>query len=159
MNFKLVVQNMLTAAIGTNGKEAGAGGFVAVIGTIITSYLGGWDSALKILIFLMLLDYSTGVLGAFKSRTLNSDIMFWGGIRKGVVLLVVAMSVMADELVSGGTPVFRTLALYFYSGREGLSVVENVGILGVPLPAALTKFLEQLQNKGGGEANANKKTE
>lgn len=45
MNFKMVVSNLAAAAVGTNGKEAGAGGFVAIVATIVTSYLGGWDSA------------------------------------------------------------------------------------------------------------------
>lgn len=107
----------------------------------------------------MLLDYFTGLLGAIKTHTVNSDVMFWGGIRKGVVLIVVALSVMADQMVGNGSPIFRTLALYFYSGREGLSVVENIGILGVPLPAALTTFLEQLKQKGGADEDANKKPE
>lgn len=149
MNFKIITSNLMAALLGVNEKEAGIGGVIAILGTVITSFLGGWDAPLRILLFLMLLDYITGVLGAYKARTLNSDVMFWGGIRKGVVLFVIAMSVMIDEMLSDGAPIFRTLALYFYSGREGLSVLENIGNLGVPLPTGLKKVLEQIQQKGG----------
>lgn len=139
---------LLTAVLGSNGREVATGGIVAALGTFASLYLGGWDVALKLLIFLMIADYITGVLGAIKSKSMNSDIMFWGGVRKGIVLMVIAIASMCDQWVGSNDPIFRTLALYFYVGREGLSVVENIGIIGVPLPVALTQFLEQLQEKG-----------
>ncbi|NTZ20947.1 holin [Paenibacillus sp. JMULE4] len=142
---------VITAAAGDTKGETAIGGVVAFIGLIASQYLGGWDTALKVLVFLMIADYISGLLGAVKTKTVNSEIMFWGGIRKGVVLGVIALAVLLDELIGGEVPVFRTIALYFYSGREGLSVVENLGVLGVPLPPALTKFLEQLQQKGDGQ--------
>ncbi|NTX58887.1 phage holin family protein, partial [Myxococcus sp. CA039A] len=92
--------------------------------------------------------YISGLLGAVKTKTVNSEIMFWGGVRKVVILAVVALAVMLDQLVGNDAPVFRTLALYFYVGREGLSIVENLGILAVPLPGFVGKVLAQLQEKG-----------
>jgi toxin secretion/phage lysis holin len=97
----------------------------------------------------MFADYVTGVLAAMRNKNVNSEIMFWGGIRKAIILLVVLLAAQLDQLVGGQDPVFRTMTLYFYVGREGLSVVENLGIIGVPLPSAITKFLEQLKQKGG----------
>lgn len=129
-------------------KEKLISSAIAVAGTLIGVYLGGWDIALKILVFCMIADYVTGLLGAIRARTVDSEVMFWGGVRKGVIFLVIALAVMLDEFLGNQTPVFRMLALYFYIGREGLSIVENLGILGVPLPGFITKVLGQLQDKG-----------
>lgn len=154
MSAKEIGLTLLTAATGANSREASLGGFVATVGTSLTAALGGWDMALKLLIFLMLADYATGILGAIRTGTLNSEVMFWGGVRKGVVLGVIMLAVVADQFIGSDAPVFRTLAIYFYAGREGLSVVENLGPLGVPLPEGFVKFLEQLQDKGSGKGGA-----
>lgn len=151
MSIKAIGMTLLTAAVGNTGKEAGLGGFIAAAGTSLTAALGGWDVALRLLVWLMVADYVTGLLGAIRVGKVNSEVMFWGGVRKGVVLGVIMLAVAADQFIGGNAPVFRTLAVYFYAGREGLSVVENLGPLGVPLPDALVKFLEQLQEKGKGD--------
>lgn len=130
------------------GKETLVSSVVAAVGTAVTAYLGGWDIALKILVFCMVADYATGLLGAIRSKSVDSEVMFWGGVRKGVIFVVIALAVMLDEFLGNQTPVFRMLALYFYIGREGLSIVENLGILGVPLPAFVARILGQLQEKG-----------
>ncbi|BBH19843.1 hypothetical protein Back11_11880 [Paenibacillus baekrokdamisoli] len=146
-HFKEMGFNILTASVGTNGKEAAWGGIVASLGVIITDWLGGWDQALRVVLVLMLADYLTGVLGAIKNKKVNSDIMFWGGIRKITVLFVIGLASMLDEWIQPGAPIFRTAAIYFYGGREGLSVVENLGSIGVPLPKMIREFLVQLSEK------------
>lgn len=143
--------NLVTAAIGTTGKEATLGGTVAAAGIILSDLLGGWDKALQVLIALMIADYITGLLGAVKHRRVNSDIMFWGGIRKITVLFVVGLAATLDNWIQPGAPIFRTAAIYFYAGREGLSVIENLGTIGVPLPRAIHDFLTQLNEKGDGK--------
>ncbi|MBJ6360889.1 holin family protein [Paenibacillus sp. GCM10012307] len=144
-------QTVLTAAVGSSGKETAIGGAVAAIGTFLAVSLGGWDTALKILAYCMAFDYLTGVLGAIKTKKLNSDVMFWGGIRKGVVLAVVGLAVLLDQLIGNDSPVFRTIALYFYIGREGLSIIENLGVLNVLVPQVMKDRLHQLNGKGGGK--------
>lgn len=131
-------------------KENFMGLIFSTIATIGTAYLGGWDIALRILVFCMIADYVTGVLGAIRTKTLNSEVMFWGGIRKAVIFVVIALAVMLDEYVGDQSPIFRTMAIYFYVGREGISIVENLGVLNVPLPSFVKKILEQLQEKGDG---------
>lgn len=131
-----------------NIKEFGFNSVIAALGTIVSAWLGGWDAALKALVVFMIVDYATGLLGAIKSKQVNSEVMFWGGIRKGIILAVVAVAVMLDEMTGNSEPIFRTLAIYFYLAREGVSVTENLGILGIPLPPALTRVLTQLQEKG-----------
>lgn len=131
-----------------NTKEFSFSALIAAAGTIVSVCLGGWDWALMVLVRCMILDYAFGLLGAIKNKNVNSEVMFWGGIRKGAILAVVSIAVMADGLVGNNDPIFRTAAVYFYIGREGWSITENLGILGVPLPGFLKKILTQLQEKG-----------
>lgn len=119
----------------------------AIVGTAVTSYLGGWDIAMKLLVIFLIADYSTGVLAAIKTKSLNSEVMFWGGVRKGIILVVILISVTLDQMVNNQIPIFRTLALYYYIAREGLSVIENIGKLGEIVPPFLAQFLTQIQTK------------
>lgn len=132
-------------------KEFTFSSFIALAATTVTAFLGGWDDALRYLITFLVIDYGLGVLVAIKTKKLNSDIMFWGGIRKAVVLIVIAIAVMLDNIIGNQAPVFRTMAIYFYTAREGLSAIENVGLLGLPLPAFVRNVLTQLQGKGDKE--------
>jgi toxin secretion/phage lysis holin len=137
-------------------KEFTLTGLFAVAGGFISTYLGGWDAALKLMVVLMIIDYITGVVGAWMAKDLSSDAMYKGGIRKGMTLLVVIIAVLLDELL-GGTPVFRTLSLYYFIGREGLSVTENLAKMGVPLPPALVNVLAQLKTRGESTEASNEK--
>ncbi|BCJ86440.1 phage holin family protein [Effusibacillus dendaii] len=131
-----------------NVKEISFNTAFAVVSLVVTTWLGGWDAALQALVVFMVLDYITGVLSAIKNKNLDSEVAFWGGIRKAAILVVVAVAVLFDQLTGNKEPIFRTLAIYFYVAREGLSIVENFGLLGVPLPPFVAKVLTQLQEKG-----------
>lgn len=150
MDLKYIASNLLSAAAGATGKEAIFGGVIATIGTFIAGLLGGWDFSISMLTYMMIADYLTGVLGAFKKKKVNSDVMFWGGVRKGVVLLVLFLAIQLDHFIGGQAPIFRTLAIFYYAGREGLSLVENTGVLGVTWPPSIKNALEQLKEKGDG---------
>lgn len=130
-----------------NVKEFCFSTFIASLGTILCSRLGGWDVTLKLLVVLMVIDYVTGFLGAIKNKRVNSEMMFWGGIRKGLILAVVVIAVLFDEMVGNPYPILRTLSIYFYVAREGISVTENLGILGVPMPPSVRRVLVQLQKE------------
>ena len=132
-----------------NPKEFGFSTVIASVCTIVSAALGGWDIALRVLITMMVADYVTGFLGAVKTKSVNSDVMFWGGIRKGAILGVLLIAVLLDEMINNQVPILRTLAIYFYVAREGISLTENMGILGVPLSPSIAKVLTQLQKKGG----------
>ena len=121
---------------------------VAVCGMFVSSWLGGWDVALKLLVVLMVFDYVTGLLGAIKNRAVNSEVMFWGGVRKGIIATVIAIAVLLDQMVGNASPILRTLAIYFYIAREAISITENLGILGLPLPPKIAEVLTQLQKSG-----------
>lgn len=147
--IKMFGSTILTAAAGKSSTEAAGSGIIGML-LLVATWLGGWDKPLQFLIFLMGADYVTGLLGAIKTKSVDSEVMFWGGIRKITVLFVIGLAVLIDGWVGEGSPVFRTLAIYFYAGREGLSVVENLGTIGVPLPTKIKDFLQQLNEKGGG---------
>jgi toxin secretion/phage lysis holin len=137
-----------------NSKVFVFGSALSALGVVLSGLLGGWDQPLKILVTLIVVDYVTGVLGAIRNKKLNSEVMYWGGIRKGIVLVVIILAAMLDNLVGGDSPIFRTGAVYFYASREGLSVIENLGMLGIPLPPQIKNALEQLnlgKNKKGGK--------
>ena len=120
---------------------------VAILATFFTYLFGGWDLALKILITFMVLDYMTGVIYAYVIKTLNSEVSFRGLIKKCMILAVLIVGVELDRMLgNGGTWVFRTLVAYFYIANEGISLLENISNLGVPIPNKIKTALEQLNN-------------
>ena len=124
---------------------------VAVLATFFTYIFGSWDLALQVLIVFMVLDYGTGVLYAFLNNQLNSEVGFKGLVKKCMILVVLIIGVMLDRIVGNGTWVFRTLVCYFYIANEGISLLENVGNIGIPIPNKIRNALEQL-NKDGEES-------
>lgn len=117
---------------------------VAVVATFFTYIFGGWDVALSILIIFMVLDYLTGVIYAYTVKSLNSEVGFKGLIKKCMILVVLIIGVMLDRMLGNGTWVFRTLVCYFYIANEGVSLLENISNLGVPIPNKIRNALEQL---------------
>ncbi len=129
-------------------------GGVAAVGGAVAQALGGWDQALGLLVALMALDYITGVLlaGVWKrspkteSGKLSSVAGFKGLLKKGMVLLLVWVAVLLDRGL--GTSCARTAVILFFAGNEGLSFLENLGLMGVPFPAFMEKMFEALREKG-----------
>jgi toxin secretion/phage lysis holin len=151
--IKQFFTTIITAAAGTSGKEAAFGGIIAAVGTGLAAALGGWDIALQILLYCMLFDYVTGFLAAWKTKTIDSDVMLWGGIRKFVVLGIIALCVMMDEYFGNQSPVLETIAFYFYLGREVLSMVENLGKLNILVPDGIKDRLQQLKGVENDKTN------
>lgn len=119
---------------------------IAGIGTFLTWLFGAWDTALAILVLFIILDYATGVIRGYIKKELSSDVGFKGIARKAIILVVLIVAVALDRLLNTGTWVFRTLVCYFYIANEGLSILENCGSLGLPLPAKIKDALEQLKD-------------
>lgn len=120
---------------------------VAAVGGVLTYTFGGWDTCLIVLVCFMFIDYFTGLIAATIQQKLNSNIGFNGILRKSTILLVLIVAVLLDRLINQGTWVFRTVVAYFYIGNEGISILENSGKCGLPLPQKLLKALEQLKSK------------
>lgn len=109
---------------------------------------GELDGLMLALLAFMALDYATGVAVGFLRRELSSHTGFIGLARKGLILVVVAVGHIVDTQVLGGAAsLCRSAVIGFYLANEGLSILENAGKLGLPLPAFLRRALEQLRDK------------
>lgn len=124
---------------------------ISVILTTFVYLVGGIDVAMKSLLIVIVIDYITGVISAIYNKKLNSTIGLKGILKKFSYLIIVSLSVILDRIV-GDTGAIRTLIIYFFVANDGISIVENIGKMGVPLPKKLTEVLEQLRNKGDGKS-------
>lgn len=127
---------------------------VGLIGSSIAAAFGGWDAAMITLIIFMAVDYLTGLIvaGVFHNSpkseggTLESKAGWKGLCRKGMTLLIVLIAARLDMLL--GTGFIRDAVIIAYIANEAISIIENAGLMGVPIPAAIRKAVEVLQQKG-----------
>jgi toxin secretion/phage lysis holin len=131
-------------------------GILTIFGTIggfIAAAFGGWNSALTTLLIFMGIDYITGlvVAGVFHKSpksangSLESKAGWKGLCRKGTSLLVVLIACRLDVLM--GTTIMRDGTIIAYIINETISIIENAGLMGVPIPSAITKAIEMLKTK------------
>ena len=116
----------------------------AVIGGWLGWFLGECDGLMYALIAFVIADYVTGVMCAVSDKRLSSEVGFKGICRKVLIFVLVGMANILDMHVIGTGRVLRTAVLFFYISNEGVSVLENAGHLGLPVPAKLLDVLEQL---------------
>lgn len=119
---------------------------IAFLGTGIVYLLGGVDVAMTCLLVAIALDYLSGLIKAYETKTLSSKIGLRGILKKVGVLLVVMLSVLIDR-VAGETGAIRTLVIYYFVANEGLSIVENLAQAGVPIPKSIKKALKALKKE------------
>lgn len=120
---------------------------MSVILTTFIYLLGGVDVALQCLLVMIILDYISGIASAIYNKNLDSKIGLKGILKKFMYLVIVCVSVIIDKIV-GNTGVVRTLVIYFFVANDGLSIIENISKMGIPLPKKLIDTLNQLKNKG-----------
>lgn len=136
-------------------------GAVTALGGVIGYFVGGMDGLLTALIILMALDYVTGVMCAIVDKTLSSSIGFKGIFKKILIFMLVGVAHIIDLNVIGTGEALRSAVICFYLSNEGVSLLENAGRLGLPIPEKLKTILAQLHDKtalsdgdtttGGGE--------
>lgn len=126
------------------------GAVVSIIGTIM-SYLLGWNGVLEALLCAMVLDYLSGLLAAYINSHMKLDSRrgFRGIGKKIMILLLVSLAHFVDYAT--GQNIVQTIAVWFFLGNEGLSILENAANAGVPVPEKLKKTLEQLKSEKGSE--------
>lgn len=124
--------------------------FTSTVLTTVLYFLGGWDMALQTLLIIIVLDYITGICDAIVNKKINSKIGAKGIVKKVGYLIVVAVSVLLDHIV-GDTGAIRNLVIYFFVANEGISILENWGSMGLPLPQKIIDTLEQLKKDNGGK--------
>ena len=119
----------------------------AAIGGWLGWFLGGCDGLLYALIAFVVVDYVTGVMCAVVDKKLSSAVGFRGIFKKVLIFLLVGVANILDAQVIGTGCVLRTAVIFFYISNEGVSLLENAGHLGLPIPTKLKAVLEQLHDR------------
>lgn len=125
----------------------------AAFGALGGYLFGKFDGLLIALVVLMCVDYLTGVLIAIINKKLSSEIGAKGIAKKGFMLAVVIVANILDTQLLQGAAICRPAVITFYAANECISILENAGRLGVPLPALLCKLLEQLKEDKNNDSN------
>lgn len=126
---------------------------IGMIGSVIASWFGGWDTGLATLVVFMAIDYLSGLLvaGVFHNSTKTKNgalesLAGWKGLcRKGMTLLFVLIAYRLDLAI--GTTYIRDTVVIGFIANELISITENAGLMGIPLPAVITKAIEVLTKK------------
>lgn len=121
--------------------------FFTALGAWLGGFMGGLDGFLYTLIMFVVVDYVTGFMAAITEKSLSSEVGFKGIAKKVVIFLLVGVGNMLDVHVLGQGAVIRTAVIFFYLSNEGVSILENAGRLGLPIPAKLRAVLEQLRDE------------
>ena len=124
-----------------------------MVGGFIAAVLGGWDTGLQTLVLFMCIDYITGLIvaGIFHNSTktengaLESKAGFKGICKKAVILLIVLMAYRFDMLIH--TSYIRDAVIIAFISNESISIIENAGLMGIPMPAQIKKAIEILTNR------------
>lgn len=122
-----------------------------VIGSMIASFFGGWDAGLATLLIFMGLDYVSGLIvaGVFKNSpktdtgSLESKVGWMGLCKKGMTLIFVLVAYRLDLVI--GTTYIRDAVIITFIANETISLVENAGLMGIPLPDVINKAIDILQ--------------
>jgi len=120
---------------------------LAAIGGWLGWFLGGCDGLLYALIAFVVVDYITGIMCAVVDKKLSSAVGFKGIFKKVLIFTLVGIANILDVNVLGSGSVPRTAIICFYISNEGVSLLENAGHLGLPIPAKLKAVLEQLHDR------------
>ncbi len=121
---------------------------VVALGGGAASYLfGGWSSLLGILLAFVVIDYVTGVVAAGMEGKLSSAVGLRGIAKKIFIFVMVAVAHLADQ--AAGIAIIRDTAIFFYLANELLSIIENSGRIGLPIPPVIAQAVEILQGKSG----------
>ncbi|WP_040365449.1 phage holin family protein [Bacillus coahuilensis] len=128
-------------------------GIISVLLSVFMFLFGGWSYLLSILVAAMLVDYISGIIASGINGELSSSYGFKRIGRKGLIFAVIAVANFADQLSGSGSTMIRDVVIIFYLINELISIIENAGRAGVPIPQALTDKIKLLKDK----TNSNEK--
>lgn len=123
------------------------------VGGWLGYFLGGGDGLIIALLLFVAIDYITGVMCAVADKRLSSEVGFKGICRKVLIFMMVGIANILDTKIIGGGSVLRSAVIFFYLSNEGISLLENAGHLGLPIPEKLKVVLEQLHDRERGGKN------
>lgn len=119
-----------------------------ITGAVITYAFGEWSSLLSLFLILIVADYVTGIIASIKEGTgLNSEVGWWGLIKKILMITAVFVGHQADKALAIDLIMYGTL--FAFMANEVISITENYGRLGLPLPKVFNNLIAVLKSKGG----------
>lgn len=121
-------------------------GILAGLSTVFVYMFGGIDVAMQCLLIAIVIDYISGLIKAYVTKTLDSKIGFKGILKKVGILCIVCLAVLLDR-ITGESGAIRTLVIYYFVANEGLSILENLSIAGLPIPQSIKKALQALKKE------------
>lgn len=119
----------------------------AVLGGALGFFIGGMDGMLLALLAFMIMDYISGCLVAISKKQLSSEVGFKGISKKILIIALVGVANIVDVQIIKTGSALRTATIFFYIANEGISILENAGNLGIPLPKKLVSILKQLNKE------------
>jgi toxin secretion/phage lysis holin len=118
---------------------------LAAVGGFLGWYLGGMDGFIYALIAFVVVDYITGVMRAVVEKKLSSRIGARGITKKVAIFLIVGIAHLTDVYLLADGNALRTAVIFFYASNEGISLLENAAVIGLPVPVKLKEALAQLR--------------
>lgn len=119
----------------------------AFFGGALAFFIGDVNGLLYALLAFIVIDYLTGVINAIIKKELSSAIGFKGLFGKICIMVLVGVTNILDMHVTNTPGVLKTAAIMFYIANEGISILENIGSIGVPIPEKIKKVLKQIEVK------------
>jgi toxin secretion/phage lysis holin len=120
---------------------------IGISGAAASYFFGGWSALLGVLLFVVVADYITGIGASAFEGKLSSKVGMKGIAKKVFIFVIVAMSHLVDTVLGDGH-LFRDATIFFYLANEALSIIENGGRMGAPIPPGIKKAVEALRSKG-----------
>lgn len=120
----------------------------AVSGGVAAFLFGGWPLLLQVLLIMTIADYITGMIAGGLEGKLKSKVGLIGIARKVFIFVMVAIAHQVDTVL-GDQHMLRDATIFFYMANELLSIIENGGRMGVPIPEVMKQAIEVLKGKGG----------
>ena len=121
--------------------------FIAMLGLAFGMIVGEVDRLLFALIIFVCIDYLTGVIDAIYTKTLSSEVGYKGICKKVCIFMLVAVANIVDVYVIGSGAAVRSMVIFFYLANEGISILENISKLGIPIPEKLADILKNLDKE------------
>ncbi|EJW14850.1 phage holin family protein [Paenibacillus alvei] len=121
---------------------------IAASGGVVAFLFGEWPLLLQVLLIMSIADFITGFIASGVEGKLKSKVGLIGIARKVFIFVIVAIAHQVDTIL-GGQHLLRDATIFFYMSNELLSIIENGGRIGVPLPPVIKEAVEVLKGKGG----------
>ena len=130
--------------------------WLAAAAGAVLGFFGEWSAVLTILIICNAVDYISGYLVAWAGKSpktesggVSSKVGFVGLAKKAFIWLVVLLATLLNKAVGNGTGIFQTAAALFYIANEGVSILENAALMGIPLPGFIRQALDTIAEQSG----------